>query len=152
MVDFFIHIGYVGLFVACFISGTIIPFSSDIILISLIATGWDWKFCLLLASMANGAGGMVNYYLGSKGKTEWIEKYSNIKPEKINRLRNWLKNKGGYMAFFSWIPGVGHVMVIALGYMKANVWIVAPSLFAGKFLRYVVIIILTLKGVEWLGI
>lgn len=148
MFETLLGLGYVGLFIACFISATIIPFSSDIILITLVIAGWDYRICLLTATVANWAGGMTNYYLGRKGKAQWIEKYSNIKPERIEKMRNWLQGKGAYMAFFSWIPLLGNVMIISLGYMRANVWIVNIALFAGKCFRYIVIIFLTLKGVD----
>jgi len=148
MFEVLLGLGFVGLFIACFISATIIPFSSDIILITLVVAGWDYMACLMVAATANWLGGMTNYYIGSKGKTEWIQKHSNIKPEKIEKMKNWLQGKGAYMAFFSWIPVLGNVMIISLGFLRANVWIVNISLFAGKFLRYVVIIFLTLKGVE----
>jgi len=148
MFEALLGFGYAGLFIACFISATIIPFSSDIILIALVVAGWDYMACLFIASVANWLGGMTNYYLGSRGKTDWIIKHSNIKPEKIEKMKEWLQGKGAYMAFFSWVPVMGNVMIIALGYLRANVLIVNVSLFLGKFLRYVVIILLTLQGVE----
>lgn len=148
MLEALLGLGYGGLFIACFISGTIIPFSSDIILITLVAVGWNYKVCIIVATIANWAGGMVNYFLGRKGKMDWIYKHSNIKPEKLEKIQTFLQGKGAYMAFFSIVPVVGHVMVVALGLMKANVWIVNISLFLGKFLRYVLIIFLTLKGVD----
>jgi membrane protein YqaA with SNARE-associated domain len=50
------------------------------------------------------------------------------------------------MAFFSFLPVVGDLIAIALGYMRANVYIVNVSMFAGKFARYAAI----MYGVEWL--
>ncbi|MFR9165164.1 MAG: YqaA family protein [Dysgonomonas sp.] len=148
MIETLATYGYLGLFIACFISATIIPFSSDILLIALVAAGLDWRICLIVASTANWLGGMTCYYLGKLGKIEWIEKHSKIKREKIEQMQQWLQGKGAAMAFFSWIPIVGNIMVIALGYIRANVLIVNVSLFAGKFCRYVVIIFLTLKGID----
>jgi membrane protein YqaA with SNARE-associated domain len=148
MVETLVGLGFVGLFVACFISGTIIPFSSDIILISLVLAGWDYITCLVVASIANWGGGMVNYYLGSMGKIEWIEKHSKISVDRIDKMKIWLDGKGAYIAFFSWVPVVGNVMVVSLGYLKANILIVNISLFLGKFARYVVIVFLTVKGIQ----
>lgn len=150
MVESLIALGYVGLFVACFISGTIIPFSSDVILIALIAAGFDYISCLIVASVANSSGEMVTYYIGRLGKIEWIERFSTIKPEKIENMKEKVQTKGAYVAFFSWIPGVGKVMIISLGYLRYTPWKVALSITAGKTARYIVIIILTLLGVDLL--
>jgi len=148
MIEVLTGLGLLGLFIACYISGTIVPFSSDIILIALVIAGWDYYLCLLTASVANSLGGMTNYYLGRAGKTEWIKKYSNITQEKIQKMQDWLQGKGAYIAFFSWVPVAGNAMIIALGYLRANAWIVAVSLYAGKLARYIVIVFLTLKGVD----
>lgn len=151
MVEYLVALGYVGLFIACFISGTIVPFSSDIILITLIAVGFDYIACLIVASVANSAGEMVNYYIGRLGKTEWINRYSNIKQEKINKMQEKVKTKGAYIAFFSWVPGIGNVITISLGYLRYTPWKVALGITAGKTFRYVIIIILTLLGVDLLN-
>ena len=42
------------------------------------------------------------------------------------------------MAFFTFLPG-GDIIIIALGYMRANVWICNISMLLGKFLRYYLI-------------
>lgn len=150
MVEYLIALGYVGLFIACFISGTIIPFSSDIILITLIAVGFDYIACLIVASVANSAGEMVNYYIGRMGKTDWIERFSNIKPEKVESMKEKISKRGAYIAFFSWVPGIGNLISISLGYLRYTPWKVALGITAGKTSRYVVIIILTLLGVDLL--
>lgn len=147
MIEVLLGFGYVGLFIACFISGTVIPFSSDIILITLVVAGWDYALCLAIATAGNGSGGMINYYLGRLGKIDRIEKYSNIKHEKIMEMKDKMQNKP-YMSFFSWIPIIGNIMVIALGYLRANTAIVAICLYAGKGVRYAIIIFLTLQGIE----
>lgn len=148
MIEYFTELGYVGLFLACFISATIIPFTSDVVLIALIALGLDYHICLLVASAGSWLGGMTCYYMGRLGKIEWIEKHSKIRKEKIDKMQEWLQGKGAAMAFFSWVPIVGNIMIIALGFMRANVVVVNISLFAGKFCRFIVVIYLTLKGVE----
>lgn len=43
------------------------------------------------------------------------------------------------MAFFVFLPGVGDFFAVALGLLKARVVPVALWMFAGKFLRYLVL-------------
>jgi Predicted membrane protein len=89
--------------------------------------------------VGNWLGGMTNYYLGRLGKTEWIEKYLKVKKEKIEKIQQWLHGKGAVMAFFSFLPAVGDIIALALGYMRANVYIVNICMFLGKFIRYVML-------------
>ena len=73
------------------------------------------------------------------GKTEWLEKWFKIKPEKIDKMISWLHGKGAVMGFFGFLPAVGDVILVALGFMRANVPVVMVSMTVGKFLRYVLI-------------
>lgn len=136
----FSEYGYIGLFLASFLAATILPLGSEVVFAALIAMGMDVWICVAVASVGNWMGGMTNYYLGRLGKIEWIEKYLKVKKEKIDKIQSWLEGKGAGMAFFSFLPIVGDIIAIALGYMRANVYIVNITMFIGKFLRYVVII------------
>lgn len=146
MLDGFTEYGYIGLFMASFLAATILPFGSEVVFVALIAAGMDAWTCTIVASVGNWMGGMTNYYLGRLGKIEWIEKYLKTPREKIDKIQHWLEGKGAAMAFFSFLPVVGDVIAIALGYMRANVYIVNGAMFLGKFARYVAI----MYGVNWI--
>ena len=139
MLDGFVEYGYIGLFLASFLAATILPFGSEFVFVTLIAFRLDPWLCTIIASVGNWLGGMTNYYLGRLGKTEWIEKYLKVKKEKIEKIQQWLHGKGAVMAFFSFLPAVGDIIALALGYMRANVYIVNICMFLGKFIRYVML-------------
>lgn len=132
--------GYVGLFIATALSGTVVPFSSELILFGLIRLGLEPIPCLLAATLGNTLGGMTCYWLGHLGKMEWIERYLNVNPEKLEKTQRFLRGKGSYMAFFAFLPFLGELIAIALGYMRSNCWIVLASMTAGKLLRYTLIL------------
>ncbi|MBD8387620.1 MULTISPECIES: YqaA family protein [Dysgonomonas] len=146
MLDGFVEYGYIGLFLASFLAATILPFGSEFVFAGLLAMGMNAWGCVIVASVGNWLGGMTNYYLGSLGKVEWIEKYLKVKKEKIEKMQHWLEGKGAIMAFFSFMPVVGDIIALALGYMRANVYVVNIAMFAGKFVRYVLI----MYGVNWI--
>jgi len=146
MLDGFVEYGYIGLFLASFLAATILPFGSEVVFAGLIALGMNAWTCVIIASVGNWLGGMTNYLLGRLGKIEWIEKYLKVKKEKIDKIQTWLEGKGAFMAFFSFLPVVGDVIALALGFMRANVYIVNVSMFIGKFARYVLI----MYGVNWI--
>jgi len=49
------------------------------------------------------------------------------------------------MAFFTFVPVVGDLLAVTLGYMRANVWVTGIAMLIGKFLRYWLWMILTYK-------
>ena len=146
MLDGFVEYGYIGLFLASFLAATILPFGSEFVFAGLLAMGMNAWGCVIVASVGNWLGGMTNYYLGRLGKIEWIEKYLKVDGAKIEKMQHWLEGKGAVMAFFSFMPVVGDIIALALGYMRSNIYIVNICMFTGKFVRYVLI----MYGVSWI--
>jgi membrane protein YqaA with SNARE-associated domain len=138
--------GYAGLFAAALLAGSIVPFSSELVMVTLVQLGASPAGCLLAATLGNTAGGMTCYYMGRLGRMEWIERYFGVKHERVERMRRFLQGKGALMAFFAFLPFVGEAIAIALGFMRSKVWLTTTAMFAGKLLRYWVIL-LTLQGV-----
>lgn len=146
LIQLMIDWGLPGLFISALLAGSIVPFSSELVLVALVKIGLDPVSCVLAAALGNTVGGMTCYYMGHLGKIEWIEKYFKVKKEKVERMETFLRGKGALMAFFAFLPFVGEVIAIALGFMRSNVWLTTLSMFAGKLIRYVVML-LALKGI-----
>jgi len=134
---------YLGLFIATFLAGSILPFSSEIVLSGLLAVGANSVGCLVAATVGNFLGGMTCYYLGHLGKIEWIEKYLHVSDEKMQKGVRFLHGKGAFMAFFTFVPIVGDLLAVSLGYMRANLWITSISMLLGKAVRYIIWIYVT---------
>ncbi|WP_300813888.1 YqaA family protein [uncultured Bacteroides sp.] len=129
--------GYFGLFVSALLAGSIVPFSSELVLAALVKLGLNPTLCILSAALGNTVGGMTCYYMGRLGRIDWIEKYFKVKQEKVERMQRFLQGKGALMAFFAFLPFVGEAIAIALGFMRSNLVLTTTSMFAGKLLRYV---------------
>ena len=56
--DYYIELGYWGLFAASFLAATVIPLSSEIVLSVLIAKGYDLGASLAVATIGNWLGGL----------------------------------------------------------------------------------------------
>lgn len=132
--------GLPGLFISALLAGSIIPFSSELVLVALVKIGLNPTACLLAAALGNTVGGMTCYYIGRLGKINWIEKYFKVKKEKIDKMITFLQGKGALMAFFAFLPAIGEVIAIALGFMRSNTWITLTSMFVGKLLRYILLL------------
>lgn len=145
--QFFIDWGYIGLFISAFVAGSILPFSSEVVLTVLVQMGADPTVCLLSASVGNTAGGLVCYGLGYLGNMEWIERWLKIDKQKMDKVSGFVKRYGAAMGLFGVLPWVGEVIIVLLGLMRANVYITTFTMFIGKFIRYL-LIILALQGVN----
>lgn len=146
LIQILIDWGYPGLFISALLAGSIIPFSSELVMVALVKVGLSPALCVLFATLGNTLGGMTCYYMGHIGKTDWIEKYFKVKKEKIDKMQRFLQGKGALMAFFAFLPFVGEAIAIALGFMRSNVALTTASMFAGKLIRYIVML-LALQGV-----
>ena len=75
LTQFFTDWGYVGLFLSAFVAGSILPFSSEVVLVILVRMGLDPLLCLFAAASGNTLGGMTCYWIGHLGKRDWITRY-----------------------------------------------------------------------------
>lgn len=140
--------GLPGLFIAAMLAGSIVPFSSEVVLVALIKLGLNPIHCLIAATLGNTLGGMTCYFMGHLGKVDWIEKYFKVKKEKIDKMTRFLQGKGALMAFFAFLPGLGEVISIALGFMRSNIWMTTLSMLIGKLLRYIAFLWIAEKAIE----
>lgn len=92
--------GLPGLFISALLAGSIVPFSSELVLVALVKLGLPPIACLISATLGNTVGGMTCYYMGRLGKISWIEKYFKVKKEKVDKMVKFLQGKGALMAFF----------------------------------------------------
>lgn len=139
-VQLLIEWGIPGLFISALLAGSIIPFSSELVLVALVKLGLNPTTCLIAAALGNTVGGMTCYYVGRLGKISWMEKYFKVKKDKVDKMVNFLQGKGALMAFFAFLPFLGEVVAIALGFMRSNVWLTTASMFAGKLIRYILLL------------
>jgi ABC-type Zn uptake system ZnuABC Zn-binding protein ZnuA len=128
------------MFISSLLAGSVVPFSSEVIMAGLLLMGLSPIGVLISGTLGNTLGGMSCYYIGRLGKEEWMERYFHVKRERMERMQTFLQGKGAVMAFFAFLPGLGEVISMALGYMRSNQFITTLSMLIGKLLRYIVIL------------
>lgn len=130
--------GYLGLFLASFLAATVLPVASELILTGMLALGFDPIFCIVVATVGNTLGTWLNYGIGYLGNPKWLEKVG-AKPHVIARWQAQIKRFGSTMALLCWLPLIGDVIGIALGFFKAP-WLPTFLFMAvGKLLRYLLV-------------
>lgn len=142
IVQLLIDYGYWGMLIAAFIAGSFLPFSSEAVMLGLLAAGLEPWPLAIYGTIGNWGGSMFNYWVGRQGKTEWIERFLHVKKESLDKALRFMGNKGAWVGFFAFLPILGTALSIALGLMRANPYITAVSTLLGKFLRYVLVLFL----------
>lgn len=139
--QFLLDYGYAGMFLAAFLAGSILPFSSEALLIAFTQMGLNTTLTVIAATAGNTAGAMSCYWIGHLGKQEWIERYLHVKPETLARAERFVNGRGAWMGFFSFLPVIGDGIVIVLGLMRANLFFTLLSVTLGKLVRYVSLVL-----------
>lgn len=140
--------GYLGMFLAGLLAGTVVPFSSEVVLVGLIVLGFDSILLLIVASIGNWIGGMTTYWVGLQGKTDWLEKYFGVSKEKLMNFQDRLNKWGSYWALLSWVPIAGNLITAALGFFRVPIIPVSIFMMIGKVARYAIVIYLTLESMQ----
>lgn len=137
---FLIDYGYWGMFLSAFLAGSVLPFSSEAVMLGLLAAGVDPMPLLIYGSIGNVMGGMVNYGLGRLGKLEWLKKYFHLKQSSIDRAYRFMGGHGAWMGFFAFLPILGSAITVVLGLTRANLPLSVFSITLGKVIRYALLI------------
>ncbi|HDR2161717.1 TPA: DedA family protein [Enterobacter cancerogenus] len=132
-----------SLFASSFLSATLLPGNSEVVLVAMLLSGVSQPWLLvLIATMGNSLGGLTNVILGRffplREKSRWQEK-----------AVGWLKRYGAATLLLSWMPVIGDLLCLLAGWMRISWGPVLFFLCLGKALRYVLVAWLTLQGMTW---
>ena len=139
IVSFLLEYGYWGMFVAAFLAGSIVPFSSEAVMTGLTLAGLNVWLLMLYSTLGNTLGGLFNYGVGRIGKEKWVFRLFRVKPEKIERTKKQIDKYGIWLGLLSWLPVIGELFTIVMGLLHLNVWKSALVIFIGKAFRYLLL-------------
>ncbi|MBQ2365476.1 MAG: DedA family protein [Alistipes sp.] len=129
--------GYIGLFLGSFLAATVVPFSSDILLVGMLIAGGEPITTVTVATIGNWLGGLTSYWIGWLGKLEWLERWFKVKPATIERHKATVHRWGVWLALMTWLPIVGDIFAIVLGFYKVKFLPSALWMLVGKCARFV---------------
>ena len=140
LTDILLGYGYWGMFLAAFLAGSFFPFSSEAVMLALLAAGLEPWPLVVYGTIGNVLGSAVNYGVGRMGRLDWIERYLHISQQSMQRAETFMAGRGALMGFFAFLPVLGSAITILLGLMRANIPLSFLSITAGKLLRYLLLI------------
>lgn len=103
-----------SLFASSFLSATLLPGNSEVVLVAMLLSGVSQpRLLVLIATMGNSFGGLTNVILGRffplREKSRWQEK-----------AVGWLKRYGAATLLLSWMPVIGDLLCLLAGWMRIS--------------------------------
>ena len=139
--DILINYGSLGMFIAAFLAGSILPFSSETVMIALLAVGINPWTLLFYAAIGNSLGGITCYYIGRLTTPEKVQRIFRIKPQNMERARKLVLRWGPLMGFFCWLPFLGDAILVTLGIMRSHPLLTNLMMIIGRTLRYATVLL-----------
>lgn len=128
-----------GLFASSFLSATLLPGNSEIVLGAIVAATPPMLWPAIgVATLGNTLGGMTSYAIGRALPVSGGEK---LAPRAVAYARRF----GVATLLLSWVPLIGDALCVASGWLRHDWRVAMLALAAGKFARYAVLA----HGVAW---
>lgn len=143
--EFFSAFGYFGLFVAAFLAATILPLSSEIVLSTLLLSGFTPATLILTATAGNVLGALLNYALGYWLSLELVKKWLKMSEAEFQKAEQRYQKYGLFSLLFAWLPIIGDPLTVIAGILRVRILWFVILVTLGKLLRYVVTSYLVLQ-------
>ena len=131
---------YLSLFLISFLAATILPFSSELTLAGLMVTSnYDNLFLLIVASLGNVLGSVVNWILGFYSRNLSKKRWFPFKDKQIRKSSKWFNKFGKWSLLFVWVPIIGDPLTLAAGLLRVKFIEFLILVTIGKVSRYLII-------------
>lgn len=134
----FESLGLLGLFVSAFISSTVAPGGSEVVLAYLVNAGQHSVVELVaIASVGNTLGALTTWWLGLWAAKKYsAETVLGAERQKsLKTVQRW----GSWALLFSWLPLIGDGLCFAAGWLRLSLLTSLSAIFVGKLLRYIAV-------------
>jgi membrane protein YqaA with SNARE-associated domain len=134
-------VDYLSIFAAAFVSATLFPTASEILLLKMAMAGHsDILFLLIFASFGNILGSVVNWALGFFFSQLANKRWFPMRASSLAIASNWFNKFGIWTLIFSWVPFVGDPLTFLAGVLRVNFFKFIILVSIGKIFRYVLVL------------
>ena len=129
-----------GLFLSAFLAATILPAQSELGLGYLvITTDYSMLLLILLASLGNTLGAIVNWVIG-RGIGNSVMRMEKIQASpRYQSITGWYQAYGRWTLLLSWVPIIGDPITVIAGVLKEPLKSFVLIVALAKTTRYVAI-------------
>ncbi|MEO1397411.1 MAG: YqaA family protein [Pseudomonadota bacterium] len=141
-------ISYLTMFGSAFLAATIFPAQSELVLIGFLTKGQQNVAALLLvASVGNVLGSVVNYYLGIGVQTFRDHKWFPACKQQLNRAETFYHRYGRWSLLLARAPIIGDPLTVIAGIMREPLWSFLLLVTISKASRYLALAAIALQVV-----
>lgn len=137
---------YLLLFGSAFLAATILPFYSEVLLYALLREGGDPAKLVLVATLGNTLGAVVNWILGRYLLHYQDRRWFYFSRGQIEKAQRWFQRFGVWTLSLAWMPVGGDALTLIAGIMRVPMGIFLVLVGTGKGLRYISVVYLA----DWL--
>ena len=136
-------VGYLSLFTISFLAATILPFSSELMLASMLSIeNYNRTLLITFSSLGNILGSVFNWVLGFYFIKLQNKKWFPFNKKQISKSALWFEKFGKWSLLFAWVPIIGDPLTFVAGTMKTKFFIFLILVGIGKISRYLFISLL----------
>ncbi|MBL8579862.1 MAG: DedA family protein [Mesorhizobium sp.] len=128
-----------GLFVVSFVAATILPAQSESALVALQLSGYPVALLVVVASLGNILGAIVNWILGRGTERFKERRWFPVSARALAKASAWYRRWGYWSLLLSWAPIVGDALTVAAGFLREPLWRFLLLVAIAKTGRYVVL-------------
>ena len=136
VIEFLKDYGYWGMGILAFLAGTVVPITSEVVLVFFLDIGLSAVGVTLAATAGNTLGGITCFMLGYLTSKERVMSVLKIPPRRMKRADKLIQKYGYWTAAISFVPVIGEVLLVTLGVMRVNKYKVLLVMAVGKLVRY----------------
>lgn len=140
IIEFLKDYGYLGMGILAFLAGTVVPITSEVLLVFFLGIGLNAVGLTLAATIGNTLGGITCFMIGYLTTKEKVQKFFKIPDRRMKRADMLIQKYGYWTAAFSFLPVLGEVFLLSLGIMRVNRFKVISLMALGKLFRYSLVV------------
>ncbi len=133
--------GFLALFAVAFLAATLLPLSSEVLLLALLHQGYPAVALVLVATLGNVLGSCLNWWLGLFILRFRQRRWFWFSEAQIERAQGWFNRYGYWSLLLAWVPVIGDPLTLFAGVMRVRLAAFLPLVIAGKLLRYVFLVV-----------
>jgi membrane protein YqaA with SNARE-associated domain len=136
---------YLGLAGTAFLSATVFPFQSEVVLAGMpLADHYHVWVLVLAASLGNILGSCVNWYLGRFITRFEGRRWFPLTQKQVTKAEGWYRRYGRWSLLLSWMPVIGDPLTIVAGILREPLPVFIALIVVAKTARYLVVAALAL--------
>ena len=133
--------GYAGLLATSFLAATLLPLSSEALIVAMAAGGFAPGGLLLVATVGNVLGSVANYLAGRLGRRFFMARRSQRPSRHLARAEHIFGRWGSPALLFAWTPFIGDPLTVVAGVLRVALPVFLFWVTMGKCLRYALLLV-----------